>query len=527
MTALPRRTLMIVGIIALALTFGLPHAQRAHAASERPVMAFYYPWYEPSDWTSGKMSDVAAPTYSGGDDATIKRHIQQADDAGIDALICAWFGPDEERLNKRCRRLQQLIEDSGRDLKIVIMPEQAAWPQLGSVDALANALSVVQRDFMSRPSYLTFQGKPVVFWFNPASLGGPDTWKSLRDRTDSGRGQYWFGGTDNFSYLDAFDALYYFDISWERAPGAAMNSYGGRLASYNKANGQNRPFVATVMPGYDDIKVRNGHRRDRENGNYYRGTWQTAIDKNAAAVVLTSFNEFFEGSHVEPSAQYGDLYLRLTRELSDKFRATVGQAPAQPPAQPSGPCRDFPETGNQVCGRILDYWDQNGGLPVFGYPITGQYEDKVEGKPTQVQWFERNRLELHPENARPYDVLLGRLGADKLAAEKRDWNRFGKADAGAAHFFSQTGHAIAPQFWAYWSSHGLEFDGRGGTSFDESLALFGLPLSEAVDEVSPTDGKTYLTQHFERTRFEFHPENAGTQYEVLLGLLGRELTGKK
>ena len=63
--------------------------------------------------------------------------------------------------------------------------------------------------------------------------------------------------------------------------------------------------------------------------------------------------------------------------------------------------------------------------------------------------------------------------------------------------------------------------------FDESLALFGMPLSEPVMETNPTDGKQYLTQHFERARFEFHPENAGTQYEVLLGLLGRELTGTK
>lgn len=524
-----RRIGALFGTLLLALIWCLPTAPMVQAATDRPVMAFYYPWYEPSDWTYNRMSDLAAPTYTGGDDATMRRHIQQADDAGINALICAWFGPDEERLNKRCRRLMDLVEESGRGIKVAIMPEQAAWGSLNSVDALTNALGVVQREFMNRPSYFTFQNKPVVSFFGLNSLGGVDTWKTLRDRADAGRTMYWFGGSDNFSYLNAFDALYYFDITWERSPGAAMNSYGGRLATYNKANNENRPFIATVMPGYDDIKVRNGHRRDRENGAYYRGTWQTAIDKNAAAVVLTSFNEFFEGSHIEPSEQYGDLYLRLTREGSDNFRAKVGQTPApQPQPQPaSGRCRDFTETGQKACGRILEYWEQNGGLPVFGYPITGQYEDSVEGKPTQVQWFERNRLELHPENARPYDVLLGRLGADKLAAEGRDWTQFGKASPDAANYFAATSHAIAPEFARYWQTHGLEFDGRGGSSFNESLALFGLPLSEATPEVSPTDGKTYLTQHFERTRFEYHPENAGTQYEVLLGLLGRELTGKK
>ncbi len=501
-------------------------AGRARATSDRPVMAFYYPWYEQSDWNYDKMSDVAAPKYNGGDESTLRRHIQQADDAGIDVLICTWYGPKEDRLDERCRRLLKLVQESGRDIKVAIMPDQSAAFDGGmrTVDGLAGALDVLRRDFISSPAYFRFQGKPAVYWFNPPSLGDVGAWQQLRDRADPNRDEYWFGGTDNFGYLDIYDALYYFDISWEARPGAAMASYAGRLNRYNQAHGSSKPFIATVMPGYDDIKVRNGHRRDRANGDYYRGTWQAAIDRNASAVILTSFNEFFEGSHIEPSEQYGDLYLRLTKELSDRYRS--GQsAPAPAPAPAAGNCRVFAETGHQVCGRILEYWDQNGGLAVFGYPIGDQVGQQVEGRAIQLQWFERNRLELHPENARPYDVLLGRLGADSLGAQKRDWNTFGKVGSDHEHFFAETGHAIAPQFWSYWSSHGLEFDGRPGASFNESLALVGQPLSEPVYEVNPTNGQQYLTQHFERTRFELHPENAGTPYEVLLGLLGRELTG--
>ena len=40
--------------------------------------------------------------------------------------------------------------------------------------------------------------------------------------------------------------------------------------------------------------------------------------------------------------------------------------------------------------------------------------------------------------------------------------------------------------------------------------------------MSPTNGQTYRVQYFERARFEYHPENAGGENEVLLGLLGRE-----
>jgi hypothetical protein len=498
--------------------FALPATPGA-AQTARPVMAFYYPWYETSDWTYERMSDLPAPRYSGGDEETLKRHIAQADDAGIDALICTWYGPDEERLNQRCRRIMQLAQEMGRDLKFAIIPDQSAWAPLKSVDGLANALAVLQRDFFSQPNYQTFQGKPVVFWFNPPSLGGLATWQELRNRADPNRQQYWFGGTDDFSFLNVYDALYYFDITWERTPGAAMASYARRLEQFNSANGANRPFVATVMPGYNDLKVRNGHAREREDGNYYRGTWQTAIDRNAAAVVLTSFNEFFEGSHIEPSERYGDLYLRLTGELSAKFRAEVGQPIAPQP----GRCRNFPETGFRACDRILEYWEQNGGLPVFGYPIGPQQGVTIEGKIFQAQEFERNRLELHPENPRPYDVLLGRLGAEVLVRQGRDWQQFPKLGAapGGCLYFAETGHSLCEPFLSYWRSKGLEFDGRAGLSQGENLALFGLPLSEPQSE-RLSDGNTYIVQWFERARFEYHPQNPDP-YKVLLGLLGVEI----
>jgi hypothetical protein len=189
--------------------------------------------------------------------------------------------------------------------------------------------------------------------------------------------------------------------------------------------------------------------------------------------------------------------------------------------------RCFPEVASVIVdcvdGQIAAYWAEQGGLPVFGYPIGPQHQEPSSAGDLSVQLFERARLELHPENAPPYDVLLGRLGADSLAMQGRDWTAFPKGDASAPHYFSQTGHAIAPQFWSYWSSHGLEFDGQRGKSFNESLALFGMPLSEAQTEINPTDGKAYLTQWFERARFEYHQEFAGTPDEVQLGLLQREL----
>ena len=228
-----------------------------------------------------------------------------------------------------------------------------------------------------------------------------------------------------------------------------------------------------------------------------------------------------------PAARIAEAMIHTYRRLAVALMllALAGLVPPRAGAQER--CRDFSETGQRVCGRLLSYWEQNGGLPVFGLPISAQAAQAVEGRQVQAQLFERERLELHPENAAPYDVLLGRQGADALARAGRDWYSFPKARAGAAHRFAETGHAIAPEFWRSWSSQGLEFDGRPGASFAESLALFGMPLSEAAREQNPTDGRTYLTQWFERARFEYHPENAGTPYVVLLGLLGAEQAGSR
>jgi len=177
-----------------------------------------------------------------------------------------------------------------------------------------------------------------------------------------------------------------------------------------------------------------------------------------------------------------------------------------PPAPAHAAPLCFPEAApaisNCIDGRFASFWQQHGGLPVFGYPLDAPHQEQASVGSITVQRFERERLELHPENAPPYDVLLGRLGAEALERQGRDWTTFPKANPGAPHYFAETGHAIAPQFWGYWSSHGLEFDGRRGTSFVESLALFGMPLSEPAMELNPTNGQPYLTtadQALERT----------------------------
>lgn len=85
--------------------------------------------------------------------------------------------------------------------------------------------------------------------------------------------------------------------------------------------------------------------------------------------------------------------------------------------------------------------------------------------------------------------------------------QYSATNTNAPYYFPQTQHTLSGAFLQYWLKNG-------------GLSQFGLPLTEPFYEVSRDDGKRYLVQYFERNRFELHPENAGTPFEVQLGLLG-------
>jgi hypothetical protein len=173
-----------------------------------------------------------------------------------------------------------------------------------------------------------------------------------------------------------------------------------------------------------------------------------------------------------------------------------------------GPCaRLFSETGKCVNEPFLSYWNAHGGLAINGFPISEEFNETLEdGKSYKVQYFERVRMELHPENQPPYNVLLGQFGrrihpADPPVAPK----------AGAT-FFRETGHNVSGSFLAFWQANG-------------GLPQFGFPISEEFSE-QLEDGKTYVVQYFERARFEHHPENSPPN-NVLLGQFGRRILGNR
>jgi hypothetical protein len=135
----------------------------------------------------------------------------------------------------------------------------------------------------------------------------------------------------------------------------------------------------------------------------------------------TYLTQYFERARFERHPEYAGTQYEVLLGLLGVERTRTRQAevpfkPVSAAAAPSGGFH-FPETGHTLGGNFLRFWEENGGLPIFGYPISEPFEEvsETDGKLHLVQYFERNRFEYHPELTElPYGVLLGHLARETL-----------------------------------------------------------------------------------------------------------------
>ncbi len=197
---------------------------------------------------------------------------------------------------------------------------------------------------------------------------------------------------------------------------------------------------------------------------------------------------------------------RLTLLLLTAVLA-LGAIVAVPSGQRAAAGERYCPPGVSYCAEnaFLAFWQANGGLEILGLPVSQPF---VDDRGLIVQYYERAIMEWHPENAAQYQVLLTLLGND-LAGNRPERTAPANPCAADCATLAATGHTLRGTFLRYWQANG-------------GLAVFGFPLTEEFTEINAADGQPYTVQYFERNRFEYHPENAGGRYEVLLGLLGAE-----
>ncbi len=178
--------------------------------------------------------------------------------------------------------------------------------------------------------------------------------------------------------------------------------------------------------------------------------------------------------------------------------------PSFPAVQSQSDLRYFPETGHYLRGAFRVFWENNGGIEIFGFPLTEEY---IAANGRITQYFERARFEYTIDvNGQPF-IELGRLGVEYTQGRV-----FPKVppiqNTAQRRYIPETGHIIQYGFKEIWETRGGE-------------RIFGFPISEEIYEVLE-NGRWHTVQYFERARFEYWPERAPGQ-RVIISSLGRAL----
>ena len=290
----------------------------------KQVLAFYYPWYgipegpsrawvhwNPHRSHHDSAHDPAYGLYDSRDPETVRRHIREAKSAGIDGFIASWWGPYGFE-DLAFDVLMNVAEEE--DFLVSIYYEQAGTP-FEIVSDLAYFLS----RHGDSPALLHADGRPVIFFYVRVMLAFTlaqfeTVFAQLEDR-----GRTIFAVADGLSsdYLTVFDGIHIYNPVGIGATQAASQYTSASLL----ARAREKLFAATIIPGYDEAyKAAHLLYLDREDGETYREYWALARASTPHWILITSYNEWHEGSEIEPSVEFGTTYLEITAEQAAAWK---------------------------------------------------------------------------------------------------------------------------------------------------------------------------------------------------------------
>lgn len=369
---IPRRAVALGLLPALAVAAGwrlerdrpfrrpVAAPRRASAALAVPprVLAFHYPWYGIPGGASGRWRhwnhprlampagrilgfhdphrEVApgrrdlgsthyplAGPYDSGDAHTVRRQLALAHHAGLDGLVVSWWG----RESAEARTLEGLWSPA-REAGLVLAPyyETGELWRRGAAGVIRD-LEVLLDGHGLEPAWLRVGDRPVVFVYAAHRLR-PPVWDTVLAHLAGRRprpflvvdapGPEWLLARPG--WLERFDGLHVYSPAPIMAAGRDLRGAYARLAQ--AARGAGVLFAPAVSPGFDDRRIRvPGTVVARDDGATYARTWDAALAASPAWILVSTWNEWHEGSEIEPSREQGMRYLEATRHRADRFRA--------------------------------------------------------------------------------------------------------------------------------------------------------------------------------------------------------------
>ncbi|MDY6836290.1 MAG: glycosyltransferase 87 family protein [Chloroflexota bacterium] len=314
---------------------------------EKAVGCFYYSWWHNSSRNPDRQYDnwdytglVPEEGYYNINQAYMKDDIQAMKGIGIDFTIA----PVHNIYSERYFLLSRICEDEEMffapliELYDLYIDRPALEPISDYDEQIKQRMITRIQVALSRsdsPAYLRFEEKPVVFIHNSPYFPideeiGIDSefWRDIQSEVEEEHGDVcWIidaVDSEDTNVPNGFDAGFLLpSTAWPSAmePLLAIEDWNRRT---RQLSGDNHIIsVVTVVPYYDDRIINPiGKEIPAEiNGVYtYDRLWRDAIDQDADIILVFSWNEYFEGSCIETSREFGDVFIRSTDEWIQAYK---------------------------------------------------------------------------------------------------------------------------------------------------------------------------------------------------------------
>jgi len=355
-------------LILAAFTPFLFTAPEVARSAPKPVMVHYMPWFQSpyslggSSWgyhwtmnyfnpnvinTNNGEQEIASwyypliGPYDSLDPAVLEYHVLLMKLAGIDGVIVDWYGQDNyydySINNQRTLALFNYTRKAG--LKFSLCYEDATIQaeinggSMNGVDvtagtAIAHAQQTMlyaQTNFFMDPSFLRLDNVPVLLNFGPQYFHNSSDWTSIFSVLNTTNQPAFFTEDNRLSPVGAgaFDwpPMSLSGGGTNTLTPAELQSY---LVSFDQKGGGWPSFVSSAFPRFHDIYAQAGVSSsfgylDDANGSTFTNTLSRAMTNNSAIVQIVTWNDFGEGTIVEPTVDYGYRDLGIVQNLRRQY----------------------------------------------------------------------------------------------------------------------------------------------------------------------------------------------------------------
>ena len=322
-------------------------AQARREEPSRPlILAHYMPWFEAKPtsktwgwhWTMGRYDPERSDPegrrqiashdypligpYDSADPDVLEYHMLLMKVAGIDGVIADWYGSEDfndyAMIHRRTSALFESLERRGlkfavcyEDRALKAMSERGKWTPAQAVEHGRTHLRSCAENWFNESSYVTLEGRPLLLVFGPDFLSPPQ-WEAVL----KGMRQ-----TPAFFTLHERRPPAIGDFAWPpmwAAKDGVLDAKG--LDAYlDRFSTQEGPKIAGAFPGFHDIYAEAGVQPshgylDPRDGETFRHTLGRALASGSPIVQVATWNDFGEGTCIEPSREYGYRYLEAVQD---------------------------------------------------------------------------------------------------------------------------------------------------------------------------------------------------------------------